>query len=58
MMTTFKECQQAEVCGRTHIKWESEEQRRMVFECRARAERDRRETAERRARFAATGVWR
>jgi hypothetical protein len=53
----FEECRSS-ACTSTHVQFESAEQARMVAECRARAERERVESAARREQFRATGVWR
>lgn len=54
----FEECRAGAACGHTHVRFESAAQAAMVAECRRRAESERAESAARRERFRATGVWR
>jgi len=57
-MAEFVECPGGSRCSGSHVRFESEEQRRMVFECRERAVREREEYRARRVSFRETGVWR
>lgn len=53
----FRECPGSEGCSGLHVRFESEEQARMVAECRARARQQREDREAQRARFRQTGMF-